>query len=115
MASRHGSDELSATYQNISIGGSNIWDVNYKMIKSIASATSFRSQQNAASIQSNSAKEVLQISYYSLDGKLLFTTKNKNTDIFENCFNHFSNDVIIQKSEYSNHTFSSKKIARFNH
>jgi hypothetical protein len=115
LAGRHADNELFATYQNISIGGTNIWDVNYKMIKSISSATSFKSLQGAESIQSNSAKELLQISYYSLDGKLLFTTKNKNTDIFENHFNHFNNDFIIQKSEYSNHTFSSKKIARFNH
>ena len=115
LAGRHADNELFATYQNISIGGINIWDVNYKMIKSISSATIFKSHQNVSTIQSVSSKELLQTSYYSLDGKLLFTTKNKNNYEFENYFNNFTNDFIIQKLEYSNHTFSSKKIARFNH
>ncbi|MFM7015474.1 MAG: hypothetical protein ACKOX3_04010, partial [Bacteroidota bacterium] len=115
LAGRHADNELFATYQNISIGGTNIWDVNYKMIKPISSATSFKSHQNETIIQLGSSKELLQTSYYSLDGKLLFTLKNKNTDELQNYFNHFTNDFIIQKSEYSDHTFSSKKIARFNH
>ena len=115
LAGRHADNELFATYQNISIGGANVWDVNYKMIKSISSATSFKSHQNVTTIQSDSSKELLQTSYYSSDGKLLFTTKNKNTDEFENYFKNFTNDFIIQKSEYSNHTFRSIKLARFNH
>lgn len=118
LAGRHADNELFSTYQNISIGGTNIWDVNYKMIKSISSVTSFKLNQNATTIHLDTSKELIQTSYYSLDGKLLFTTNNKNTDVFDNYFNyfnHFTNDLIIQKSEYSNHTFSSKKIARFNH
>ncbi len=114
LAGRHADNELFATYQNISIGGTNIWDVNYKMIKPISSATSFKSHQNETIIQLGSSKELLQTNYYSLDGKLLFTLKNKNIDEFQNYFNHFTNDFIIQKSEYSDHTFSSKKIAGFN-
>ncbi|MFM7015883.1 MAG: hypothetical protein ACKOX3_06085, partial [Bacteroidota bacterium] len=115
LAGRHADNELFATYQNISIGGTNIWDVNYKMIKPISSATSFKSHQNETIIQLGSSKELLQTSYYSLDGKLLFTLKNKNINELQNYFNHFTNDFIFEKSEYSDHTFSSKKIARFNH
>jgi hypothetical protein len=115
LAGRHADNELFATYQNISIGGTNIWDVNYKMIKSISSATSFKSNQNISPSMINSSKELLQKSYYSLDGKLLFTTNNKSTDVLENYFNHTTNDIIIEKSEYGDHTYSTKKIVRFNH
>jgi hypothetical protein len=105
LAGRHADNELFVTYQNISLGGANIWDVNYKMIKSIDTATSFKTNNIISSPLIGNNRDLFQTSYYTLDGRLLFTTKNKNINQLELYLNLKKNDIIIERSEFTDHTF----------
>lgn len=106
MAARHGSDELFATYQNIVINGSNLYDINYKQIVPISSANSFKLSNEIT----NSNKKLVKISCYDVQGKLLFV---KMVNDFEKnelmVSKEISNQIIIIKFEYNDNSFVTNK------
>ena len=80
------------------------------MIKSIDTATSFKTNNIISSPLIGNNGDLFQTSYYTLDGRLLFTTKNKNINQLELYLNLKKNDIIIERSEFTDHTFKIKKI-----
>lgn len=106
MASRHGSDELFATYQNMIIGSNYIYDINYKSIVPISSATSLKTSN--ISISPN--RKIIGISGYDTTGKLLFVKSYINVeeiklDIPNECYNQ----IILIKFEYDDMTYITNK------
>jgi hypothetical protein len=106
MASRHGSDELFATYQNVIIDSNNLYDINYKRIVPISSATSFKIGNN---INSQNRK-IRTIKCYDVSGKLLFVKSliNEEEIQFDN-LNVLNNQIIIIKFEFDDLTYSTNK------
>jgi hypothetical protein len=106
MASRHGSDELFATYQNVIIDSNNLYNINYKRIVPISSATSFKIGNN---INSQNRK-IRTIKCYDVSGKLLFVKSliNEEEIQFDN-LNALNNQIIIIKFEFDNLTYSTNK------
>jgi hypothetical protein len=106
MASRHGSDELFATFQNIVIDSIYLYDINYKIIVPISSATSFKLSSNTP----NKNKKLNAISCYDVNGKLLFVKSDiKNEEIHLNIPSECKNQIIIIKFEYDDFTYITNK------
>ena len=106
MASRHGSDELFATYQNMVIDSNNLYDINYKSIVPISSATSFKVGNNTK----NRNPKIKAINCYDLSGKLLFVKSDINEDEIQlNIPSDYNNQIIIIKFEYDDMTYITNK------
>jgi len=106
MASRHGSDELFATYQNMVIDSNNLYDINYKRIVPISSAISFKIGNST----NNLNRKIRAIKCYDVSGKLLFVKSPiKEEEIQFHNISELNNQIIIIKFEYDDLTYSTKK------
>lgn len=106
MASRHGSDELFATYQNMVIDSNNLYDINYKSIVPISSATSFKVGNNTK----NRNPKIRAIKCYDLSGKLLFVKSDINEDEIQFSIpRECKNQIVIIKFEYDDSSYKTNK------
>jgi hypothetical protein len=106
MASRHGSDELFATYQNIVIDSNNLFDINYKRIVPISSPASFK----VNNFTTEKDRKINTIRGYDLSGKLLFVKSVINEkEINLNINREYNNQIIIVKFEYDDKSISTNK------
>ena len=106
MASRHGSDELFATYQNMVIDSNNLYDINYKRIVPISSATSFKIGNN----NNNQHRKIRAMRGYDVSGKLLFAKSSiKEDEIQLHIPSECNNQIIIIKFEYDDSTYITNK------
>jgi hypothetical protein len=106
MASRHGSNELFATYQNVVINGSNLYDINYKRIIPISSASSFKIKNTVL----NYNKKLVKVKCYDMDGKLLFNKIVNDQESVQYSISEFQfNKIIIVKFEYDDESILTNK------
>jgi hypothetical protein len=106
MASRHGSNELFATYQNVVINGSNLYDINYKRIIPISSASSFKIKNTFL----NPNKKLVKVKCYDMDGKLLFNKIVNDQESVQYSISEFQfNKIIIIKFEYDDESILTNK------
>lgn len=112
LASRHANNEMFLTYQNIIVGGSLLWDVDYKMATGINGISSLKIADN--NISNNTICKLLltEIECYSIDGKLLFKhdkLEDLNTKI-KTYLKNRNDQILIVKTNYNDGSFQSKKL-----
>jgi hypothetical protein len=111
LASRHANDEMFLTYQNIIVGGSLIWDVNYKMAPGISGVSSLKIADNNIPKNTTDQRHLTAIECYSIDGKLLFKhdkLEDLNTKI-KTYLKNRNDQIIIVKTNYNDGSFVSNK------
>jgi hypothetical protein len=112
LASRHAKDEMFLTYQNIIVGGSLLWDVDYKMAPGINGISSLKIADNNISNNTNCKLLLTAIECYSIDGKLLFKhdkLEDLNTKI-KTFLKNRNDQIVIVKTNYNDGSFQSKKL-----
>ncbi|MFM7015687.1 MAG: hypothetical protein ACKOX3_05095 [Bacteroidota bacterium] len=106
IASRHGSDELFATYQNMVIDSNYIYDINYKSIVPISSATSLKT----SNISMNPNRKIIGIRGYDTSGKLLFVKTSINEEEIQfNIPNECCEQIIFIKFIFDDMTYITNK------